>query len=85
MKNGKIPQSKSLKLVKYRNLINQFMIGVLNRNYKKAHEVPTVKFLYIHCKETLHFYKTKKLYLVDSYCFVFLAWIMKYDCQQFNS
>jgi hypothetical protein len=55
MKNGKIPQSKSLKLVKYRNLINQFMIGVLNRNYKNAHEVPTVKFLYTHCKETLQF------------------------------
>ena len=33
------------------------MIGVLNRNYKKTHEVPTVKFLYTHCKETLHFYK----------------------------
>ena len=38
-----------------------------------------------HCKETLHFYNRVKLYLVDSYCFVILARIMKYDCQQFNS
>ena len=57
MKNGKIPQSKSLKLVKYRNLINQFMIGVLNRNYKKTHEVPTVKFLYTIVKKLYTFTK----------------------------
>ena len=38
-----------------------------------------------HCKETLHFYKMVKLYLVDSYCFTNLARIMPYDIQQLNS
>ena len=33
----------------------------------------SVKFLYTHCKESLHFYSRVKLYLVDSYCFVILA------------
>ena len=39
----------------------------------------TVKFLYTHCKESLHFYKTIKLYFIDYYQVAILAQSMLWD------